>query len=342
MMSGRSSFIDVKQIISEAIGNNVDDYDVLVDVGLDSLIALEVQGVVSTLFDVRLTPDIIFASGATIHSLATTIIEKQDAVSSGSSNSSIRSQSPPTESVVDKIGNEVKYPLNGYNKSVTVESYFTNTTNNHNNDKVLSMKNEGENIPPQYKPPSMQMLPNPSTKVDCSQYPSTVQQTYPLSNSQPRNVCTTLDASLDVLASQLMNPSTLMHRLEDRLLDKLLNRWQTSNNITTSNVNTSYQSNFMNTTVSMSGSPSVAASPFTMSLLLDGKGHIVLITGNGSSSANKSSLIQFIKTNYDYICSELRTRGGLLFRDCGLENAHDFRDVLEQFQSSGWRDYRGK
>mmetsp|Transcript_33710 Transcript_33710/g.41470 ORF Transcript_33710/g.41470 Transcript_33710/m.41470 type:complete len:395 (-) Transcript_33710:44-1228(-) len=146
-----------------------------------------------------------------------------------------------------------------------------------------------------------------------------------------------------------MDQATLMDRLEDRLLDRILARRPSSKRLEAGFDNFAWDSDRVNydekrriPTCLSSVSSTLSSNPtISLTALKEGRGHVLLLEGQDTIGC-KSNLFSYLKSHQEFLSQELRVRGGLLIRACGLQDAKDFRDVLKLFQDDekGCRDYR--
>jgi len=156
-----------------------------------------------------------------------------------------------------------------------------------------------------------------------------------------------VEKRLKDLYHKLMDPDTLMDRLENKLLDRILARSvlkdERSRPISASKgLNKVLQKTIEIPSPSSSVSSTLSSNPtISLTTVKESKGHVLLLEGQDTTNC-RTNLMEYLRSHMGFIQQELRTRGGLLIRNCGLEDAKDFRDILKYFQDSqkGCRDYR--
>ena len=349
------------RIASEAMGNDVKADDCLVDAGMDSLVAIEIQGTVSNAFGVTLTVDIMSASNTTVDSLTDAVIALQRAETTASAAADNNDGRDVSRKAAAAPGLDVA--------AVTKKLSSAPPAVISRNDSSVNFSTSPAGG--RYQPPSVEMKMHGDPPAQQSTIGG---EATGAAAPAPGPAGSTLNDSMDLLATQLMDPSTLMNRLEDRRLNNLLQRWQQGGGGAagasiegggSSLAGAGVTSMMMSAALAKHVTPpaphvAVAAAlaaarplpvpaapttathvPFSLSVHADGRGHVLRIEGDKSPAATKENLARYVRANFDRIETELRTRGGLLFRDCGLDTARDFREVLELFQvQAGWRDYR--
>merc|ERR1712176_10320 len=115
-----------------------------------------------------------------------------------------------------------------------------------------------------------------------------------------------VEKKLDMMASKLLNPTSLMERLEERLRTRLLDRWGNEDKI---GRNSDLLSS-LNQQVSHDEyvvSSNVPAKTISVELLPESKGHVLMLDG-GNSPKSKTELISFLQKNNGYIIGAFKAR----------------------------------